>query len=139
MGFMGLMGGEETDVDALGLEVFLQFGDGDFPKVEHAGSQGCICLTDGEGITEMLLLTCTTTCDDRDLQVVCQLCQCLVGIARLHTIVIHTGKQDLPGTSFLSLVCPLKESAFHTLPSAFHIAMPAVRVEAGIDGANTYL
>ena len=87
----------------------------------------------------MLLLSCTATGDDRDLQVVSQSCQCLVGIAFLHTIVIHTGKQNLSSTAFLGFMGPFKESAFHTFPTAFHIAVPAVGIEAGIDGANTNL
>ena len=87
----------------------------------------------------MLFLSCTATGDDRDHQVVSQSCQCLVGIAFLHAIVIHTGKQDLSRTAFLGFMSPFKESAFHTFPTAFHIAVPAVGIEAGIDGTDTYL
>ena len=46
-------------------------------------------------ITEMFHLSGTTRCNDRDMQVVRQGRQRLVCIAVFHTIVCHTGKQDL--------------------------------------------
>ena len=137
MGLMGLMGGRRTNVDTFRLEVFLQFRDGYLAEVEHAGGKGCIGLTDGKGITEMLLLTSSSAGDNGYIQVVGQSCQCFVGIALLHTVVIHTGKQNFSRTTFLGFMGPFKESAFHTLPAAFHIAVPAVGIEAGVDGTDT--
>ena len=87
----------------------------------------------------MLLASRTTTGDDGYRQVVGQFAQCLIGIALLHSVMIHRGEEYLACSTFLSLVSPLEETSFGTFTTSLEITVPAILVITGIDGNDTYL
>jgi hypothetical protein len=48
-------------------------------------------------------------------------------------------EENLAGTSVGHFLCPVKQSEFHPFSSAFHITVPAVRIETCINGAYANL
>ena len=92
-----------------------------------------------EHIAEVLLLASTTTGDNGNGQRVGQLAQRLVGIAVLCSIVVHRGKQYLSGTTLLSFTGPLEKTSLCALATTLQVTVPAVFIQTGIDGDNTYL
>ena len=98
-----------------------------------------IGMSFGKDIAEMFFAAGTTTGDDRYLQVVGQLRQSLIGISGFHTVVVHAGEENLASTTFLYLMGPLKESSFCAFATSFQVAMPAIGIQAGIDGYHTDL
>jgi len=132
-------GASEADGDGVGVEVGLQGGDGNLAEMEDAGSEGSIGLTKGENIEEMLLLSCTSAGDDRDGEKAVKTSEGLVGKALLGAIMIHAGEEDLPCPTLLCLTGPLEELTLSTLTSTFDIAVPAIGIVTGVDGADTDL
>ena len=90
--------------------------------MENACCECCVCMTFNEYIAEMLTLSSSATCYDRYRKHVGKTRKCFIGISFLNSIVVHTCEQYLTGTSFLSLVCPLKQIVFGALSSAFGVA-----------------
>ena len=116
-----------------------QFWYGYLAEVEHRGGQCSIGVTFDESVAEVLLASGTATGDDGYRQVVGQLAQSLVGIAVLRAVVVHRREEYLAGTALLCLLRPFEEPALRTLTTALQVAMPAVLVEAGVDGYHTDL
>ena len=81
----------QSDVDTFAAEVFFQVRYSDFSEVEDAGSKGCICLSQGEGITEMLHLAGTTRSDNRNTYFFGKTGEGFVGESLFDAVVIHTG------------------------------------------------
>ena len=106
------------------MQVLLQFGDRYLAKVEHTGCQGGIGMTQEECVAKMLPGTGSTAGNDRDGQHIGQTGKCLVGIALLHPVMVHTGKEYFAGTTLLGFVCPFKEVVVGTLTAALQIAIP---------------
>ena len=121
------------------MEVLLEFGDGNLAEVEDAGGERSIGVAIEEGVAEVLLTACTATGDDGDGEVVGEFAQGLVGIAFLHAVVVHRGEEDFSSATLLSLVGPLEESSLGTFAATLEIAVPAIFVETGIDGADAHL
>ena len=121
------------------MEVLFEFWDGNLAEVEDAGGKGCVAVAFDKGITEMLLASGTSAGDDGDGEIVGELAQSLVGIAVLRSVVVHRGEEYLTGTTLLGLVGPFKQTSFRTFAPTLEVAMPAVGVETGINGADTNL
>ena len=96
-------------------------------------------MTFDEGIAEVLLTTRTAAGDDGDGKGVGQFAQCFVGIALLHTVVVHRREEYLARSTILRLTRPLKESALRPLTTAFQITVPTVFVQSGVDGTYAHL
>ena len=107
--------------------------------MEHACRQCRIGLSQSESIAEVFHRAGSTTCDDGYGELVGETGESLVGIAVLHTVVIHAGEENLACSALLHFACPFEEPALHPLATAFHVAMPAVGIETGVDGAYAYL
>ena len=107
--------------------------------MEYRCRKGCIRMPQKERIPEMLLATCTTTGDDRYREIISKFAQSLIGIALLHSVMIHRSKEYLSCSTFLSLVSPFEETSFGTFTTSLEITVPAILVITGIDGNDTYL
>ena len=90
-------------------------------------------------ITEMLFASGTTAGNNGNLQIVCQLRQCLIGITGFHAIMIHTREENLASTTLLHFMCPFKESSLCALAATFQITMPSIRIKSGINGYDANL
>lgn len=121
------------------LQICLQLWYAYLSEVKYACRQCCVGMPQGEGVAEMVHLSCSTTGNDGDGQVVGQLCECLVGKALLHSVVVHGCEQDFSGTTFLNLMGPVKKPEFLTLASSLGVTMPAIGVLTGINSAYYYL
>ena len=87
----------------------------------------------------MLHLAGTTRSDDRNTYFFGKTGEGFVGESLFYTVVIHTGEENLTCTTVGHFLCPVEQAQFYSLSSAFHVAMPAVWIEAGINGAYTDL
>ena len=123
----------------VGVEVVLEGRDWNLTEMEDAGSEGSISLTCGENIEEVLLLSGTATGNDRDREEIMEARERLVGKALLRTVMVHAGEEDLPCPTILCLTGPLEELTLGTFTSTFDIAVPAIGIVTGIDGADTDL
>ena len=87
----------------------------------------------------MFHLAGSTRCNDRNAYFLCKAGEGFIGKALLHAIVVHTREENLAGTTVGNFSSPIKQTEFYSLSSALHVAMPAVGIETGIDGADADL
>ena len=109
---------------ALFMEILLQLWYRYLSEMEYAGGKCRVGVAYGEGISEMLFRPGSSTGDDGYAQVGCQSGQGLVGIALLHSVVIHRREKYFSCSPLLCLVRPLEESPFRALPAALEVAVP---------------
>ena len=121
------------------MKVLLKLGNLDFAKVEHAGSQGSIGMTQAESIGKVFLGAGATAGNDRDAQFIGKAGESFVREALLHAIVVHAGKENLTGTTVCHLASPVEERALHADTTAIHIAVPAISIAAGINSRHANL
>ena len=87
----------------------------------------------------MLLFSGSSRCDDGDGEYIGKVGEGFVGIAGLHTIVIHTGEENLSGTTFVGFLGPIEQVFVGFYASAIQIAFPSLGRLFGIDGHHTNL
>ena len=108
-------------------------------KMEHACSKSCVSLTYAESIIEVLHVACSTTCyywywQRRQLR------KRLVGIAGLHSVVIHTGEEYFASPSVGHFCSPVKQAMVGTLSPTLYIAIPfAIGLLACVNSTYAHL